>query len=498
VTSFRAIAFAILYATSLLVAPDFAHAVNVVTYHNSNTRHGAYIEPTFTQTAATKMKLDSGFSASVTGNVYAQPLFWHPTGTANGEVIVVTESNQVSALNSVTGAKIWSVQLPASVPLSALGCGNVNPEGIHGTPVINPTTGTLYLDALVEVNGVPNHTVYALSAATGQTLAGWPLNVDTAMKTAGAKFEAFTQGERSGALIYDGKLYFTYAGRYGDCDPYYGTVIEINPATKSLVGQWQTRASGGGIWAQGGISSDGTSLFVTTGNTMGANSWMDGEAIVKLKPGLAHSTNTADFFTPKDWLQLDESDLDLGGTEALPLDIATTGGKTVPRVIAFGKDGNAYLANRTNLGGIGHQLATMPLSNTVIVTAPTVYQTSTATMVAFTNYSAVAPCSGNVIMMISIAPSGKAPISPAWCAAFNGLGSPILTTTDGTQNPIIWVVGAEGDNVLHGFNATTGKIIFTGTKQLGGLHHFQTLIEAEGRMYVAGDNTLYAYTYTGG
>ena len=77
----------------------------------------------------------------------------------------MTESNQVSALNSVTGAPIWAVQLPASVPSNALGCGNVNPEGIHGTPVIDASTGTLYLDALVG-NRRRSH-AHALCAVAG-------------------------------------------------------------------------------------------------------------------------------------------------------------------------------------------------------------------------------------------------------------------------------------------------------------------------------------------
>jgi hypothetical protein len=479
--------------TALCALPQAAVAASVVTYHNSNSRQGAYIEPTLTHAAAAGVKLDTGFNATVNGHVYAQPLFWHAKGLAP-EVIVVTESNQVAALNAATGAPIWTVQLPAPVPSNALGCGNVNPEGIHGTPVIDASTGTLYLDALVEIAGAPTHTLYGLSLQTGATLPGWPLNVDAALKAAGASFTAHNQGERSGALIHGGHLYVVYGGRYGDCDPYYGTAIEVDPTTQKLVGHWQTRASGGGIWAQGGISSDGKSLFVTTGNTMNASTWMDGEAILRLRHGLAHSTSTADYFTPSNWLNLDQTDEDLGGTEAIPLDIHA-GGKTFGRIIAFGKNGSAYLVNRNNLGGIGGQIATQSLSGTVIITAPAVYETDTGTMVAFTNYAANAPCSGNAMDMIKVDARGSKPISNVWCAAFNGGGSPIITTTDGTKNPVVWVLGAGGDNVLHGFNATTGAVLYTGTNVLSGLHNFQTLIAAEGRFYVAGDGKVYAFSW---
>jgi len=474
--------------------PSAAMAADVLTYHNGNARHGAYIEPTLTQTAAATMKLDTGFNGSVSGNVYAQPLFWHPKGGA-AVVIVATENNQVSALDSATGATVWSVQLPASVPNSALPCGNINPEGITGTPVIDRTTGTIYLDLLTLVSGAPKHRLYALNLNNkGATLPGWPIDVDTA--TAGTGFSSYTQGERSAALLFEGSVYFTYGGRSGDCGTYHGAVIQIDPATQKLVGSWLTRAHGGGIWSQGGISSDGKSLFTTTGNTMGANNvWGDGEAILRLKPGLAHSTNIADYYAPSNWQTLDNDDADLGGTEALPL-AAHQAGTTTQRVIAFGKDGNAYLANLNKLGGIGGQIDIASVSNSEIITAPVVYETKTTTMVGFNN-GAGKNCSGNDITMLNIVPTGSSPITPAWCAGLNGRGSPIITTTDGTNNPILWVVGAEGDNELHGFNAKTGAVLSSGAgAALQGLHHFQTLIAAEGRLYVAGDNKLYAYTYT--
>ena len=39
--------------------------------------------------------------------------------------------------------------------------------------------------------------------------------------------------------------------------------------------------------------------------------------------------------------------------------------------------------------------------------------------------------------------------------------SPIITTTDGKSDPIVWAVGAEGDNRLHGFRGDTGAIVFS-------------------------------------
>jgi outer membrane protein assembly factor BamB len=474
-----------------------AAAQSVVTYHNSVGRSGAYKVAGLTTAAAASVTKVAGFAPILTGHIYAQPLYWKPKGAA-GELIVATESNFVYALNATTGAVIWHTQLAAPAT-SGLPCGNISPEGVDGTPTIDPATGTLYLDALTQTGGNFRQMVYAISLADGSVVSGWPLDVQAALASAGITFSSGNQGERSAMLLYGGELYAVYGGKYGDCTPYNGTVIELDPAAHTLQGVWQTRASGGGIWAQGGVAGDAKSLYVTTGNTFTNNgTYGDGESIERLAPGLARSTSTTDYYAPANWLSLDNSDLDLGGTEALPVSLVTSKGKPSPHVIALGKDGNAYLVNRNNLGGIGGPATIVKVSNSEIITGPAIYSTSTQDMVAFTNPSPVG-CSGAGIMMLKLVPGGGAPISVAWCAAYNGNGSPIVTTTDGTSNPIVWVVGAEGDNELHGFNALTGAVAFSGAgTTMSGLRHFQTMIVAGGRFYVAADGTVYAFSFTKG
>ena len=51
--------------TLLCAFPQAATAASVLTYHNSNTRQGAYIEPALTRAAAAGVKLDTGFNGSV-------------------------------------------------------------------------------------------------------------------------------------------------------------------------------------------------------------------------------------------------------------------------------------------------------------------------------------------------------------------------------------------------------------------------------------------------
>jgi len=61
---------------------------------------------------------------------------------------------------------------------------------------------------------------------------------------------------------------------------------------------------------------------------------------------------------------------------------------------------------------------------------------------------------------------------------------------------MVWMVGAEGDNLLHGFNALSGAPIFTGGGvAMSGLHHFGTIMATHRRLYVAADGTIYAFAF---
>ena len=469
----------------------------VATYHNAPDRNGLYTVPGLTSTVAATVHPDSGFGGTVKGNIYAQPLYWRGAEAARGLVIVATESNNVYALNATTGTVIWRVSLGPSVANSELPCGNIDPVGVTGTPVIDRATGTLYVAAMVDRRAGPQHLVTALSVHTGATLPGWPINVRGAAAAKGIAFSPSVQEQRSALSFVDGKLYVGFGGHFGDCNPYHGWVVGFDPAGPSLFGAWSTRASKGGIWAPGGLASKGERLYAATGNTEGAASWGDGEAIIRVPLALTHPTGPAHYFTPSNWQALDDADLDLGGTGPLPIDVPT-GGTPAEFVLALGKDGNAYLLDRGNLGGIGGALVSATVSPNPIRTAPAAYETSTGTLVAIAARGSNCGSSGNGLTMLRITAVPSPAIGTAWCAGLNGQGAPIVTTSDGTQNPIVWVTGAEGDNQLHGFNATTGAVVFDGSgSQMSGLRHFGTIMAAEGRLYIAADNRIYAFAFTG-
>jgi hypothetical protein len=341
--------------------------------------------------------------------------------------------------------------------------------------------------------------LFGLSLLNGSVLPGLPVNVADALLRLGTTFTPLVQNQRGALAIADSVLYVPYGGHAGDCGQYHGTVLGVPLLAPSAFTAWITRGLAGGIWAPGGISFDGQSLYIATGNTMGASEWADGEAVIRLPPALSHSDQPQDFFAPSDWQQLDAADADLGGSNPLPLDVPGPGG-TSALIMALGKDGKAYLLDRTNLGGIGGSLVEEMVANAPIRTAPVRYSLADSVLVAFQAEGSACPASapGSGLVALRVQSGPPPSLGTAWCAPLNGHGNPIVTTTDGISDPIVWVVGAEGDNRLHGFRGDTGEPIFAGggpSDAMAGLRHFVTILAAQGRLYVAADGQIYAFTY---
>jgi outer membrane protein assembly factor BamB len=469
---------------------------SVTAYHGADDRSGQYVVPGLTWLSASRLQRDKEFDGRVDGHIYAQPLYWHPSGDPHGLLIVATEANNVYALDATTGHIVWHKALGAPVPLDALPCGNIDPLGITGTPVIDAKTGALYLDAVVDSKDGARHKVFGLSLRDGSVLPGWPVDVADALRTRGMSFAPHMQNQRGALAILDGRLFVPYGGHLGDCGDYHGWVVGLrldHPDGLDAIGAWATRASKGGIWAPGGIAVANGSLFVATGNTEGALAWGDGEAVIRLAPDLHRSTSARDAFAPPDWQRLDEVDLDLGGVNPMPIEVH---GRRL--IVALGKDGKAYLLDRDNLGGIGGALDVRQVTRRPIITAPASWSTADAAFVAFHGAGADCPqgAKGAGLVTLRIGAASRRGLSTAWCAKVDGEGSPITTTSgDGTQR-IVWIAGAEGDDRLHGFRADTGQPVFDGggpDDRMAGLRHFVTILAANDRLYVAGDGRIYAF-----
>jgi len=473
-------------------------AQSVLTYHGGPDRHGNFIVPWLTWERARSLHLEPDFQPRFSGHVYAQPLYWQPPGSPRAMLIVATEDDSVHAIDARTGNEIWATSLGRPVQLSTQPCGNIDPLGITGTPVIEESTQAVYLDAMVGDASGPHHKIFALSLKDGSTLAGWPVDVADALAARGQRFNGRFQNQRGALAVLDGRVYVPFGGHFGDCGDYRGWVIGIRFQNPHDIVSWSTRGRGGGIWAPGGISSDGRFLFVATGNTLGVTTWSDGEAVVRLMPELRHDDQPQDFFAPSDWRALDARDADLGGTNPLPLDAPSAAGAR-PLVLALGKDGRAYLLNRDNLGGVGGSLASALVSNYPILTAAAAYPGSDGIFVAFPGRGAHCPAPGldSNLTVLKITSGSPPSIATAWCGAFKGEGSPVVTTTDGRSNPIVWIIDAEGDGQLHGYRGDTGEPLFLGggpDDVMIGLRHFQTVLPAGDRLYVGADRRVYAFS----
>ena len=235
---------------------------SVLRHHHHPSRDGLYADAAFTRAASAHLHRDASFDGAVDGHVYAQVLYWDAKGTGKDLVIAATESNVVEALDAKTGKPAWKKQLGEAVALSDLPCGNIDPYGITGTPVIDYASRTLYVDALVRAKGAPSHQIYALSIDDGHGITGWPIAIaDVLASASGDKFDPSTQGERGALLIVGDTLYVPFGGLWGDCGVYHGWLVGLPIKDPKAAKAWATKARGGGAWAPGGPASDGKSIL---------------------------------------------------------------------------------------------------------------------------------------------------------------------------------------------------------------------------------------------
>jgi len=460
--------------------------VNITQKNNNLSRDGLYIDAAFTPGNAANLVRDTNFNGTIAGNVHAQPLYIEG-GPNSPMVIVVTASNNVYALNATTGTVIWSRTDIGPAVTSGLNCGDINPVGIIGTPVVDLVSRSLFFDALIQGNPI-KHFVYSLNVDTGATNANWPVDLNNA----GIGFTSLDQEDRGALALVNGIVYVPFSGYLGDCGNYHGFVVGVHIDAPSMVGGWHTQASKGGIWGHSGVASDGTNMFVITGNTTGTSTWGGGEAIIRLQAGPVFSGQSTDFWTPANWHDLDLGDTDLGGCSAILIHVP--GATPSDLVLALGKDGNAYLVNRDNLGGIAGPVVSAGVDGTMRGQSSATYTTAQGTYFVFRADG------GSQIKAYKINPNPLT-ITFAWSASQSGQGSPWVTTTNGTNNAIVWVVGAQGDNRLHGYNGDTGAVVYAGggaNELMTGTRKWNSGIVARGSIYIANDNKVYAFRIPGG
>ena len=463
-------------------------------HHNHLNRDGVYVQPLLTKAAAAGLQQDSTFAASFVGNVYAQPLYVDNGSSGTDLIIVVTESDNVYAFDASSGQQVWQTSVGTPVARAALPCGNIDPLGITGTPVIDLASRTLFVGAMTTPDGgaTTAYEIFALSIDDGSLRPGWPVDMASTVTSGSTTFTPSVQSQRAALALVNGILYVPFGGLAGDCGDYRGWVVAIPIADPSNVQSWSTTARGGGIWGAGGIASDGSDVYATTGNTFNVTDWAGGEAIVQFSASLPLSTVPA-YWTPTNWPGLDASDLDVGSAGPIVFDLA--GATPSHLVVALGKDGTAYLEDANNLGGVADPLAQI-LASTGAAGAHALYATESATYLAFRGggQSCTGGNAGTDLATLKIIPGSPPTFAGSWCTTTSGGGSPIVTTTDGVSDAIVWVIGAEGNELLQGFDGDTGATIFAGGgTPIPGVRHFTVPIAAKGRIFVAGDDNVVAF-----
>jgi hypothetical protein len=490
---------------------------SVLQYHMNASRDGHYVDPLMTQTAAAGLKIDTSFAGDLTvpaggtvGSVWSQPLYVANGVSGKGTFYVADDADNVFALDETTGGIVWSTAIDTPATSYGSGCGNdpgggTGPGsyiGITGTPVIDLPNRTIYLVAVHAMGTampIQTYKIHALSIDTGKELAspaGWPIDVSTITSAGMVTFNPQPQIERSALALVNGFLYVPFGGEDGDCGNYHGWVVSVPTANPSGATGYTTGTSKAGIWAVGGVASDGTDVFAATSNGAGGTTWAGNEAVIRFHNGSTFSGATTDFFSPSNWSYLDQNDLDLGGTGPVVVDIAGTTPSQL--VIAYGKSGVVHVLDRTNLGGIAAGAATGAVTagqgvysaqptTTQIRNGPVVYATGGTTYTAFQ-----ATCTGGDLLALKFATTGTPSYAQAWCANAGSLGSPMVTTTDATgSNPIVWMSGGS----LSGWDGATGTQVFAGAAiALQNVSKWTTPIDVNGRIFVGAGTQLYALT----
>jgi hypothetical protein len=473
-----------------------------------------------TLTASTARSLRKLWTVAVEGEIYAEPLVvpgLAMLGRVRTAVYVVTEQNRIYALDAADGQRLWGpVLLGAPVPRASLPCGNIDPVGITSTPVIDRGAGTLYVAGLTTPDGGRSkvYKVAALDVKSGTIRPGWPAEI-APPAASGRRFDSGVQQQRGALLLQRGVLYVPFGGYWGDCGGYHGWVVGIPVASPAKQEAYATPTQRmGGIWAAGGPSADPEgNLYVATGNSDSGGSVDFGNSVLRLAtaPALRFSGLARDYFTPSNFLALDETDTDLGSST--PLVLPDQPGSATPHLLFIaGKQGVGYLINRDDMGGLSHGngiggegLYSQCITGTCRGGGPKVFSAvaywdggPAGRFIFVPTYGEQPPpCrgSGGIIALRLETPAGArtSNFTVAWCSSsMRRPGSPAVSGSG--QDGLVWIVDTQG-GVLYALDARTGSEIFASSGQaaLGPTHQFITPSVWGGRVYLGAGRMVVAY-----
>jgi hypothetical protein len=524
-------------ALSWMCSTSLHAQVSVTTYHNDNARTGQNLqETTLTPANVNSAQFGKLFTITVDGAVYAQPLYLSNVsigGATHNVVYVATQHDSVYAIDADTGRIYWQKSLIPAGGSSAssgtdLNCGDIATEvGITGTPVIDSTTGTLYVVAKVKVNGAILQYLHALDVSTAAEKFGGPVSIQaTAAGNASdgsggiVPFNARTQNQRPGLLLENGHVVIGWSA-HCDNGPFHGWVMSYGATTLSQEGVYNASPNGygGGVWMSGGgLAADSSgNIYFATGN----GSWSGvnlSDSVVKLGPPAGSTLPVLDYFTPYNQATLSSGDRDVsaGGLILLP---TLANGKQLLTII--GKAGTIYLIDRNDMGKYC-ALQTPACTDT----DPDIVQEIVG---AFSGlWSSPAYWNGNLYWSSGNDDTGKA--EPLKAFSFNAGNSGLISTSptsvsattfgfsgpvpsvssNGSSNGILWgldnskygsaCAGATNCQVLYAYDATNlTKMLYSSSQAAGNRDvpgsavKFTTPTVANGKVYVPSNGAISAF-----
>ncbi|HEX4151772.1 MAG TPA: hypothetical protein VHY75_06140 [Steroidobacteraceae bacterium] len=469
-------------ATATVAVTDLA---GVYTYHNDLSRDGVNSQ----EYALTTTNVSSAFgkltSCPVDGAIYAQPL-WAANVQVNGAkhnvVFVATAHDSLYAFDadSVPCTSLWRISLidtthggtsgetPVPTTLVGVGTHDIQPEiGVTGTPVIDPTTGNLYVVSK-SVNSAQTtfyQRLHAIDIATGNERSGSPIMVTATVPGTGdggntVTFNVKQENQRGGLVLANGNVYIPW-GSHEDSVPWYGWMMAYRydgtSFTQTSAFNTEPNLQDGGIWMAGeapAVDADGN-LYLSTGNgafdadsvTPPNNDY--GDSLLQLSPSLG----VKQYFTPSDEVTLYENDKDFGSGGAALL--ADLNGSTVTHaLVCGGKDGNLYVLNRDMLGGAASLYVQQ------IVLGHGLFSTAAL----WNNHLFVAPVGSVLLAYQMTPPTVQFNFNSSSAHTYGFPGATPSVSASGTQSGLVWALDTSGyctsqshacgPAVLHAYDAT--------------------------------------------
>jgi hypothetical protein len=450
------------------LAPSSAHGqASVLMHHNDVARTGQNLNETLLTPANVNVNtFGKLFNQKVDGSIVGQSLYLPnvqlPNGTLHNVVFVTTQHDSVYAFDAdnnlgSNAAPLWTVNYPKSVPDNAdnFGCGTpgYTEIGIMGTPVIDPTTDTLYLVSKTIEQGSYFFRLHALDVTSGAEKFGGPTVIAATVQTAQGPivFTASVQLQRPALLLQKGSLYIGFGSNGCDVYDYNGWLFAYSASTLQQQNVFivAPQGKGGSLWGAGGgpaVDGEGFIYFSTANGTfdfsLGGSDF--GDSMLKMNT-VQNGFNVVDYFTPYDQATLDANDLDLGSGSLVVLPDQT--GNHKHELVGGGKEGTLYLVDRDAMGEFN--MATNMVVQQFVAVTPSIKTTP-----AYWNGNVYLSGQKDFIKMFSLSGGllSNQPTSQT-TMMFNDRGPSISVSANGSNNGILWAV-LHGTPIMYAFDAT--------------------------------------------